>query len=97
MARWKGGLRFEAERAGGERLVMDEAGSGEFRPAELLLVALAGCTAMEVISILGKKRQVVTGYAVRVRGEVLVTGPRGAGPADPTATWCGRRASPETA
>jgi putative redox protein len=35
---------------------------------ELLLVGLAGCTGMDVISILRKKRQQVTGYAVHVVG-----------------------------
>jgi putative redox protein len=37
-------------------------------PAELLGIALGGCTAMDVISILRKKRQVVTGYEIRVTG-----------------------------
>ena len=40
-----------------------------FRPAELLLVGLAGCTAMDVISILAKKRQEVTGFEVSAHGE----------------------------
>jgi putative redox protein len=35
---------------------------------ELLLVGLGGCTGMDVISILRKKRQQVTGYAVHVSG-----------------------------
>ncbi|HUS15077.1 MAG TPA: OsmC family protein [Chloroflexia bacterium] len=35
-------------------------------PKELLLAALASCTAMDVIAILRKKRQVVTEYRVRV-------------------------------
>jgi putative redox protein len=39
-----------------------------FRPMELLLVGLAGCTAMDVISILRKKRQTVSHYEVRVHG-----------------------------
>jgi putative redox protein len=34
----------------------------------LLLVGLAGCTGMDVISILRKQRQEVTGYDVRVQG-----------------------------
>ncbi len=37
-----------------------------FRPMELIAVGLAGCTAMDVISILKKKRQDVTNYVVRV-------------------------------
>jgi putative redox protein len=35
-----------------------------FRPMELIAVGLAGCTAMDVISILGKKRQNVTDFEV---------------------------------
>ncbi len=35
---------------------------------ELLLVSLAGCTGMDVISILRKKRQQVTAYEVHVEG-----------------------------
>ncbi len=40
-----------------------------FRPMELVLLGLAGCTAMDVISILEKKRQNVTGFEVRANGE----------------------------
>jgi putative redox protein len=39
------------------------------RPMETLLAALAGCTSMDVASILRKKRQVPTDYAIAVRGE----------------------------
>jgi putative redox protein len=38
------------------------------QPPRLLLVALAGCTAMDVISILRKKRQQVSGLSVEVQG-----------------------------
>ena len=37
-------------------------------PLEMLLVAVAGCTAADVISILLKKRQDVTGYNVEIEG-----------------------------
>jgi putative redox protein len=40
-----------------------------FRPLELMAVSLAGCTAMDVISILQKKRQQVTAFDVRVHAE----------------------------
>ncbi|NOZ00198.1 MAG: OsmC family protein [Chloroflexi bacterium] len=40
-----------------------------FRPMELMAVSLAGCTAMDVISILRKKRQDVTAYEVRVHAD----------------------------
>jgi len=63
-------MRFEAVVGSGHTIVMDN-GSGDAgaRPAELVGVALAGCTAMDVISILRKKRQPVTRYEVRVSGE----------------------------
>jgi putative redox protein len=38
-------------------------------PLELLLVALGGCTAVDVVSILRKKRERLTDYRVEVRGE----------------------------
>jgi putative redox protein len=40
-----------------------------FRPLELMAVSLAGCTAMDVISILQKKRQQVAAFDVRVHAE----------------------------
>jgi putative redox protein len=40
-----------------------------FRPSELILVGLAGCTGMDVISILEKKRQQVTAFQVKAHGE----------------------------
>ena len=40
-----------------------------FRPTELVLVGLAGCTAMDVISILAKKKQDVTAFEVKAHGE----------------------------
>lgn len=45
-------------------------------PMELLLIALGGCTAVDVISILRKKRERVTDYRVEVRGERRAEHPR---------------------
>jgi putative redox protein len=62
-------LRFVARSGSGHSLVMDDArGDTGPRPAELIPMALAGCTAMDVISILRKKRQEVTRYEVRAEG-----------------------------
>ncbi len=47
-----------------------------FRPMELLLVGLAGCTAMDIISILTKKRQNVTAFEVRVHAERATQHPK---------------------
>ena len=45
-------------------------------PMELLLLALGGCTGVDVIDILKKKRQHVTGYRIEVRGEQREEYPR---------------------
>lgn len=45
-------------------------------PMELLLVALGGCTAVDVIGILRKKREDVTEYRVEVHGERREDHPR---------------------
>jgi putative redox protein len=62
-------LRFVARSGSGHTLVLDD-GRGDTgpRPAELIPMALAACTAMDVISILRKKRQEVTRYEVRAEG-----------------------------
>lgn len=64
------GLRLVARTGSGHTIVMDNAeGDTGARPAELLVVAQAGCTAMDVVSVLRKKRQPFTRYEVRVVGE----------------------------
>ncbi|HEV2801289.1 MAG TPA: OsmC family protein [Pyrinomonadaceae bacterium] len=45
-------------------------------PMELLLLALGSCTAVDVISILRKRREQVTNYRVEVRGERRQEHPR---------------------
>ncbi len=67
-------MAFEASATSGHKVMLDaaEAVGGEnrgFRPMELILVGLLGCTAMDVISILRKKRQEVTAFEVRGYGE----------------------------
>ncbi|HLJ67480.1 MAG TPA: OsmC family protein [Chloroflexota bacterium] len=67
------GMRFETAGQDGVTVTLDSdaehGGSGRgFRPMELLLTALGSCTAMDVVSILRKKRQHVTGYRIEVTG-----------------------------
>jgi putative redox protein len=62
-------LQFEVTVGSGHTIVLDdgERDSGA-RPSEMVGAGLAACTAMDVISILRKKRQAVTRYEVRVSG-----------------------------
>ena len=67
--RHEGGLRFVATTGSGHDVVIDNAGGNTGpRPTELVLAAIAGCTAMDVVEILAKKRQIVDGYSVQVSG-----------------------------
>jgi putative redox protein len=67
------GMQFDAEGGSGHHITLDAAehGGGHnagSRPMELLLMGLGGCTGMDIISIIRKKRQQVTGYEVHVSG-----------------------------
>ncbi|NLE77508.1 MAG: osmotically inducible protein OsmC [Chloroflexi bacterium] len=72
-ARWLDGLVFEAEDGEGHTVRMDTSaehgGGSAIRPVTMLLVSLVGCTAMDVVAILEKKRQKLTSFETVVRGE----------------------------
>ena len=66
----EGGMRFAGETGTGRRLTFgDEAEQNEQSPVEIVAVALGACSAMDVVSILAKKRQVVDSYRIDVRAE----------------------------
>lgn len=64
------GLRFRAEAGSGQAMVLDSGpGMQAPNPVEALVAALGACHGMDVIAILRKKRQQVTGYDIEVRAE----------------------------
>ncbi len=74
LLKWNGRMQFTATSDSGHNIVMDSDASvgGDdqgSRPMELILMGLAGCTAMDVISIMRKKRQNVTGFEVSAHAE----------------------------
>ena len=73
-ARWTGNRQFVTWDSQLHGIVMDTpaGGTGEgtgWRPVELLLAGLAGCTGIDVVSILEKKREDVRGVEVEVHGD----------------------------
>src|ERR1700742_5302078 len=65
---------FEATDASGHVVKMDsspESGGWDFgvRPMQMLLMGLAGCSAIDVITILKKQRQEIKDYKMVVNGE----------------------------
>jgi putative redox protein len=71
------GERFSVRFESGARVPVDPISSAAgATPVELVLAALGGCSAMDVIGILRKKRQAVEGYEVVVEGERREEHPR---------------------
>ena len=71
---WMGNFRFVAENDRGLKINFDaptKHGGEDTAPTpmETLLACFAGCTSYDVISILRKKRQSISGYSVEVEGE----------------------------
>jgi putative redox protein len=68
--KWIDELQFVARAGSGPAVVMDSSDSGGGAgPMELVLMGTAGCTAMDVITILKKKRLKVTGFKINISGE----------------------------
>jgi putative redox protein len=62
--------QFVAESGTGHAIVVDDAnGRTGAKPIELALLALGACTGFDVIGILRKKRQKVTGYEIELHAE----------------------------
>ncbi|WP_163325130.1 MULTISPECIES: OsmC family protein [Draconibacterium] len=77
---WKDKMAFEAE-VDGHKIMLDaaEAVGGENRgprPKPLMLTALAGCTGMDVVSILKKMRVEVEDFNVTVEGDLTDEHPK---------------------
>lgn len=72
--KWVDGLQFVASDREGHSVVMDtRSGAGgegsAFTPMKLVLAAVAGCTAMDIVVLLRKRRQVLEGLQVWVKAE----------------------------
>ncbi len=72
--KWIEGSRFVGESQSGHAVVMqglpaDGEPSVGIRPMEMLLLGMGGCTAIDVVTILQKAREPVTGVVVEVAGE----------------------------
>jgi putative redox protein len=68
--------RVEARTVDGRAIAMESDERGGPSPVEALLASLAGCTAMDVASILRKKRQDAVAYEIAVDGDRAEEHPR---------------------
>lgn len=74
LQRTSGDFGFTATDSGGNDLSIDipveKGGNGNgFRPMQLLLAGLGGCSALDVVSILKKQKQQIEAFAIDVDGE----------------------------
>lgn len=76
---WRDQMTFDATTTTGHHLVIDalppNGNDNGPKPIELVLTALAGCTAMDVLSILQKKREPLEGLEVSVEGTRAIEHP----------------------
>jgi putative redox protein len=80
-AKWVEGMAFMGEAGSGHAVMMD--GAPEYggrnigiRPMEMLLIGLAGCTGFDVVQILRKGRESVTGCEVEIEAERATDDPK---------------------
>jgi putative redox protein len=78
---WSKGMSFTGTADSGHTVALgtDPGVGGDddgLRPMELMAISLAGCTAMDVLSILRKKRNDVTGFEVKVGGDRAAEHPK---------------------
>lgn len=79
--RWHSGMSFVAETGSGHMVTMDgapEAGGRNLapRPMEMVLAGTGGCTSFDVVMILKRGRQEVTGCEVKIQAERAETDPK---------------------
>ena len=68
--KWTNGMQFVARAGKGPAVILDssDGGSGP-SPMEMVLIGVAGCSAIDVIMIMEKKRVQVTDFEVNIAGE----------------------------
>jgi putative redox protein len=73
---WEGGMRYRGGPAGGPTLVMDGERQAAPSPVDSLVVALASCSAIDVVDYLEKRRTPASSLRVSVRFSRAPTPPR---------------------
>jgi putative redox protein len=73
---WVGDLQFDAGRPGGPRVRIDADARTSPSPFDMLLAAIAGCAATDVVEIMKKQRTPLTTLGVRVEATRVSAVPR---------------------
>ncbi len=75
---WKGGMLFESTNPGGNLLINDGGNPDEeaYRPKALMLSSLAGCSGLDIASLVKKMRVDVDDFTIDVEGELTEEHPK---------------------
>ena len=75
---WKGGMLFESTNPGGNLLINDGENPDEqaYKPKALMLASLAGCSGLDVASLLKKMRAEVDGFTIDVEANLTDEHPK---------------------
>ncbi|WP_166387059.1 MULTISPECIES: OsmC family protein [unclassified Polaribacter] len=78
---WKENMQFESDNPSGLNLTMDagEESGGEgkgYRPKALMLASLAGCSGLDVVSLLAKMRAEVADFKIDITAELTEEHPK---------------------
>lgn len=80
IAKWKEGMAFEVDVSGHKLLIdaKEEVGGADQgpRPKPLMMVSLAGCTGMDVVSILKKMRVELDDFVIHIEGDLTEEHPK---------------------
>jgi putative redox protein len=75
--KWLGGLAFESTNPGGTIIIdtsIEQGGTDSgLRPKALMLNSLAGCSAMDIASLVGKMRAEIDTFTIDVEGDLTDT------------------------
>ncbi|WP_299095531.1 OsmC family protein [Winogradskyella sp.] len=78
---WKGGMTFESDNPSGKTVIMDTDVEGQnerfgLSPKAMMLSSLAGCSGLDVISILDKMKVELDDFKMDVSGELTEEHPK---------------------
>lgn len=78
---WKGGLTFESDNPSGKTVVMDTNIEGQeerfgLSPKAMMLSSLAGCSGLDVISILDKMKVELDDFKIEISAELTEEHPK---------------------
>jgi putative redox protein len=77
---WKGGNTFESNNMSGYSLTIDSdepaPGQAYFRPKNLMLSALAGCTGLDVVSLFNKMKLNVDEFTIEIKAQLTEEHPK---------------------